>query len=101
MDNAYQPDLITLIDEDNVEHNFEILDTIENEKGVFYALYPIWLLTTNYKDKNYLFAMNGQTGKFVGDLPIDKGLQWRYILLTFAGTAAALTAIIYAAVVGF
>ncbi|WP_407383327.1 DUF1292 domain-containing protein [Ruminococcus sp.] len=42
MDNAYKPDLITLIDEDNVEHNFEILDTIENEKGVFYALYPIF-----------------------------------------------------------
>lgn len=42
MDNAYKPDLITLIDEDNVEHNFEILDTIENEKGFFYALYPIF-----------------------------------------------------------
>ena len=42
MDNSYKPDLITLVDEDNVEHNFEILDTIENEKGVFYALYPIF-----------------------------------------------------------
>ena len=42
MDNAYKPDLITLIDEDNVEHNFEILDTIENEKGFFYALYPLF-----------------------------------------------------------
>ena len=42
LDNSYKPDLITLIDEDNVEHNFEILDTIENEKGVFYALYPIY-----------------------------------------------------------
>ena len=42
MDNEYKPDLITLIDEENVEHNFEILDTIENEKGVFYALYPIF-----------------------------------------------------------
>ncbi len=42
MDNAYKPDLITLIDEDNVEHNFEILDTLENEKGIFYALYPIF-----------------------------------------------------------
>ena len=42
MDNDYKPDLITLIDEDNVEHNFEILDIIENEKGVFYALYPIF-----------------------------------------------------------
>ena len=42
MDNEFQPDLITLIDEDNVEHDFEILDTIENEKGVFYALYPVF-----------------------------------------------------------
>ena len=42
MENEYKPDLITLIDEDNVEHNFEILDVIENEKGVFYALYPIF-----------------------------------------------------------
>ena len=42
MDNEYKPDLITLIDEENVEHNFEILDTIENDKGVFYALYPIF-----------------------------------------------------------
>lgn len=42
MDNEYKPDLITLIDEENVEHNFEILDTIENDKGVFYALYPVF-----------------------------------------------------------
>lgn len=42
MDNEFKADLITLIDEDNVEHNFEILDTIENDKGVFYALYPIF-----------------------------------------------------------
>ena len=42
MDNEFKPDLITLIDDQNVEHNFEILDTIENEKGVFYALYPVF-----------------------------------------------------------
>ena len=42
MGNEYKPDLITLIDDENVEHNFDILDTIENEKGVFYALYPIF-----------------------------------------------------------
>ena len=42
MDNEFKPDLITLIDEENIEHNFEILDTIENEKGVFYALYPVF-----------------------------------------------------------
>ena len=36
-----------------------------------YALYPVWILTTKYRDKLYTFAMNGQTGKFVGNLPID------------------------------
>lgn len=30
------------------------------------------MLNVKYKDKYYLFAMNGQTGEFVGDVPIDK-----------------------------
>lgn len=37
-----------------------------------YALYPVWLLNTTYKGEKYIFAMNGQTGKFVGNLPLDK-----------------------------
>ncbi len=43
-----------------------------------YALFPIWLLNTTWKDKKYTFAMNGQTGKFVGDLPMDKGAYWKW-----------------------
>ena len=31
-----------------------------------YALYPVWILQTKWKGDNYIFAMNGQTGKFVG-----------------------------------
>lgn len=42
MNNDFTPDLITLIDDENNEHNFEILNIIENDKGVFYALYPIF-----------------------------------------------------------
>lgn len=38
----YSPDLVTLVDEDNVEHNFEILDTIEFEGKEYYALYPVF-----------------------------------------------------------
>ena len=38
----------------------------------YYALYPVWLLNTTWNDQKYTFAMNGQTGKFVGDLPLDK-----------------------------
>ena len=37
-----------------------------------YALLPVWMLNTKYENKAYIFAMNGQTGKFVGELPIDK-----------------------------
>ena len=36
-----------------------------------YALYPVWLITAVWKNKRYTFAMNGQTGKFVGNLPCD------------------------------
>ena len=37
-----------------------------------YALYPVWLLKIKHKNKDYTFAMNGQTGKFVGNIPTDK-----------------------------
>jgi len=40
-----------------------------------YALLPVWALTykDRQKDKVYYFAMNGQTGKIWGKLPVDKG----------------------------
>ncbi len=56
-----------------------------------YALYPVWLLNTTYKGEKYTFAMNGQTGKFVGNLPMDKGKFWKF----FAGAAVIGTAIGY------
>lgn len=42
MSNDYSPDLITLVDEDGIEHNFEILDTVEYEEKEYYALYPVF-----------------------------------------------------------
>ena len=53
-----------------------------------YALYPVWILNTTYKDQKYTFAMNGQTGKFVGDLPCDMGLFRKY-LFTIGSIATA------------
>ena len=53
-----------------------------------YALYPVWILNTTWNGNKYTFAMNGQTGKFVGDLPIDTGKAVKY----FAGITAAATA---------
>ena len=55
-----------------------------------YALYPVWILNTTWNGKKYTFAMNGQTGKFVGDLPLDKGAFWKKVAgLTVPLTAAA------------
>ena len=41
-----------------------------------YAMYPVWTLHTSWNGESYIFAMNGQTGKFVGDLPVDKKKMW-------------------------
>lgn len=44
--------------------------TVRIRRGqVQYALLPVWELHTKWKGKDYLFSMNGQTGKLTGDLP--------------------------------
>ena len=60
---------------------------------VQYALFPVWLLATRWKDKNYLFAMNGQTGKLIGDLPISWARLWTWFGGIFAASAAIMSLI--------
>ena len=43
---------------------------------VHYALMPVWMLNSKWRGKDFLFAMNGQTGKMVGDLPVSWGKFW-------------------------
>ena len=57
-----------------------------------YALYPVWLLNTTWNGNKYTFAMNGQTGKFVGDLPVDKAAARRWKLILTAAFSAAVYA---------
>lgn len=38
-----------------------------------YTLLPVWALTYQYKGKDYYFAMNGQTGKVCGEVPLSFG----------------------------
>lgn len=40
MDNQYEADLITLIDDEGNEHEFEIIDELENDDGHYMALVP-------------------------------------------------------------
>ena len=54
-----------------------------------YALLPVWILNTSWKDQKFTFAINGQTGKIAGRLPMDKGAfaSW------FFGVASAASVI--------
>lgn len=53
-----------------------------------YALYPVWILNTNWKGQRFTFAMNGQTGKFVGNLPLDKSAYRKWLFGLAGGIAA-------------
>ena len=58
-----------------------------------YALYPVWILNTKWKDKSFRFAINGQTGKTAGNLPISVGksfMFWGIFFLIFAGLGVGL-----------
>lgn len=61
---------------------------------VYYALLPVWILNTKWHGQDFLFAMNGQTGKLIGDLPVDKGKYWKYFGLTTAIATVVATLIL-------
>lgn len=50
---------------------------------VEYAVFPVWLLSTKWEGQNFLFAMNGQTGKMIGNLPVSKARQAVWFLGAF------------------
>jgi len=54
-----------------------------------YTLMPVWNLNAKFEDKSYRFAMNGQTGKFIGELPVDKKRAAAWFFGLFGGFALA------------
>ena len=56
-----------------------------------YALLPVWILNTEWNGQKFTFAMNGQTGKLVGDLPVDKSAYKTWLF----GVAAAVSAAVF------
>lgn len=63
------------------------------DSRVRYALLPVYLLSTSWENRHYLFAMNGQTGKFVGDLPLDKKAARTWFFKIFGIAAVILVAL--------
>ena len=50
-----------------------------------YVLLPVWMVNVKYNEKYYTYAMNAQSGEFIGDTPISKPKAVGYGLLFFLG----------------
>lgn len=73
----------------------EASDILLHNGKAKYALYPVWLLNTTWKGKKYTFAMNGQTGKLAGDLPLDKSAYRKWLFGIFGVCSAVIFALSY------
>ena len=73
-----------------------VSSTISLQNGrARYALYPVWILNTQWNGQKFTFGINGQTGKIVGDLPMDKSKFWTWLLGVAGGATAAAFALSY------
>lgn len=66
-----------------------------NNTKKLYVLLPVWMLNVKYKDKIHTIAMNGQTGKMVGNIPIDYKKAILIWILVFAITFAIMYLLYY------
>jgi predicted RNA-binding Zn-ribbon protein involved in translation (DUF1610 family) len=69
-----------------------VTSSINMKNGaITYALFPVWILNTKWENQLYTFAMNGQSGKIAGNLPLDKKAYWRMFIIM----AAIITGLIF------
>ena len=61
---------------------------------VRYILLPVYIFSIKSGGNDYKFAVNGQTGKVVGELPIDGKVSRQYMLKK-AAIPAAVVALYY------
>ncbi|WP_291343470.1 hypothetical protein [Corynebacterium sp.] len=52
---------------------------------------PVWMLNVDYAGRTWTYAMNGQTGRLVGEFPVSRAKKWS----AFAGVAVPLFLIIF------
>ncbi len=60
-----------------------------------YALLPVWILNSKWKDKKFTFSMNAQTGKIVGNLPCSAGKYAAFFALFYVLTAFFIGLLMY------
>lgn len=61
-----------------------------------YMLLPVYLFSIGYDGTDYKFAVNGQTGKVVGELPISKSISRRYFFIRMGAAAAIVVGAFFA-----
>lgn len=78
--NAFRSDISGYDNVSVTDSNIQLSNT--NAK---YALYPVWILNTKWRDKPYRFAVNGQTGKIAGNLPVSVGKFILFFMIFLLG----------------
>ena len=69
--------------------------SVNVESGsVNYALFPVWILNTQYEKEHYQFMINGESGRLVGKLPVDSGKSSTYGVLITGIIGAVFTLVI-------
>lgn len=86
IDRARQSSYSNLISKTYMYNSFVPIEKEANitNEDIKYVLLPVWMVNIKYNEKIYTFAMNGQTGKMIGDLPYSKGkafLLWLAIFI--------------------
>ena len=78
-------------DYDRVNRNGSSI--VAGQIGVRYILLPVYMFNIKIGKKKYGFAINGQNGKVVGDIPTDKKVSrfyfWIRFLIVFGGIMGA------------
>ncbi len=87
MSETIESELCSTVDYDDVR--IDETDTVVQRYRCGFSLYPVWLMSTVWNGKVFSFAMNGQSGKMAGSIPLD----WSKLL-----GVSALIALIIAAV---
>jgi len=77
------------------------LHSIEDEKIYYknknakYFLLPVWILNLKWHEQTFTLYANGQTGKVIGDLPIDTSAYWKSFWLYFLIYACIIEVLIF------
>ncbi len=65
-----------------------------------YVLLPVWMVNVKYGGEFYTFAMNAQTGEFVGNIPVDKKKAVMYGVMIFLIVFVIISVISYLIFIG-